>query len=104
MRQPPPPNVTMGPLAPHIPADLYRQAERDGRPFVIVQAPPAPAAGPRYARPLFIGLAVAFGLMGMTAAALALFQLAAHTAAVIASTAGPIGLGGISLKLARSKG
>ncbi|MBT2382098.1 hypothetical protein [Streptomyces sp. ISL-11] len=101
MRQPPPPNVTLGPLAPHIPADLYRQA--DGRPFVIVQAAPAPERTARvYARPVFIGLAVAFGLMGMAAAALALFEFAVRTAAVVGSLTGPIGVG-LSLKLFHSK-
>lgn len=96
MRQPPPPDVTLGNIAPHIPADLYRQA--GGRPFVIVQAAPPPPRS--YARPVFIGLAFAIGLMGMTAAALALFEFAIRTAAIVGSLTGPLGIG-LTLKLAR---
>ncbi|MBT2383010.1 hypothetical protein [Streptomyces sp. ISL-11] len=101
MRQPPPPNVTLGTLAPHIPAELYRQA--GGRPFVIVQTTPTPERTARsYAGPVFIGLAIALGLMGTIAAALALFEFAIRTAAVVGSLSGPIGVG-LSLKLFHSK-
>ncbi|MGK5547245.1 hypothetical protein ACSNOH_21290 [Streptomyces sp. URMC 127] len=98
MRQPPPPDVTVGGIAPHIPADLYRQAS--GQPFVIVQAAPPPARP--WVRPVAIGLAIAIGLMGLGAAALALFEFAIRTAAVIGSLTGPLGIG-LTLKLATRK-
>ncbi|MGW3623197.1 hypothetical protein [Streptomyces sp. NPDC000880] len=91
-----------GLLAPHIPADLYRQAEREGRPIIVVQqAAPAPRPARTYLAPLGIALAAAIGVAGTVAAILALFEFAVHTATVIAGAAGPIGIGGLTLKLTR---
>ncbi|MEV4927889.1 hypothetical protein [Streptomyces roseoverticillatus] len=105
MRQPPPPNVTLGGIAPHIPADLYHRAQATGQPVVIV-APDTPAAGFSWQRiliPFAIAGAVAAGAWGIVAALCYLLDVAAHTATVIAGAVGPIGAGGITLKLARSK-
>ncbi|WP_406303801.1 hypothetical protein OHA61_17470 [Streptomyces sp. NBC_00885] len=92
-----------GQLAPHIPADVYRQAEREGRPIIVIVQAAAPAARPARAVlvPLGIGLAAAIGVAGTIAAILALFELAIHTATLIATTAGPIGIGGLTFKLTR---
>ncbi|MGW0554402.1 hypothetical protein ACWDZ6_09415 [Streptomyces sp. NPDC002926] len=101
--QPPGPEPE-GSIAPHIPAHLYRQAEREGRPIIIVhQAAPAPRTARAYLVPLGIGLATAIGVAGTVAAILALFEFAIHTATLIASTAGPIGVGGLTFKLTRPK-
>ncbi|MBT2383103.1 hypothetical protein [Streptomyces sp. ISL-11] len=101
MRPEPPPNVTLGPMAPHIPADIYRQA--GGRPFVIVQAAPTPTHSARsYAGPVAVGLGIALALMGFVAAALALFEFALRTAAVVGSLTGPIGVG-LGLKIFHPK-
>ncbi|MDP9609588.1 hypothetical protein [Streptomyces demainii] len=95
-----PHGTTPGTIAPHIPADLYRHL--DGRHVVIVQ-PPAPARSVgKWAVPLAIGLAGAAGVIGLVAAAVAVFDYAVRTAALIGSTTGPIGLG-LSLKLFQSK-
>lgn len=92
-----------GRLAPHIPADLYRQAETTGRPIVIIHtAAAAPRPARAYLAPLGIGLAAAIGIAGTIAALLALFEFAIHAATLIAGAAGPIGLG-ITLRLARPK-
>ncbi|MEU9795427.1 hypothetical protein AB0E27_33470 [Streptomyces sparsogenes] len=96
------PPTTPGPIAPHIPADLYRQL--DGRPVVIIQ-PPAPAptrSVGKWAVPLALVLAGTAGVIGLVAAAVAVFDYAARTAAFIGSTTGPLGLG-LSLKLFGSK-
>ncbi|MGY0060266.1 hypothetical protein ACWY4P_27595 [Streptomyces sp. LZ34] len=100
--QRPDPHTIPGHLAPHIPADLYRHL--DGRNVVIIQTPaPAPARSARkWAVPLAIGLAGAAGVLGLVAAAVAVFDYAVRTAALIGSTTGPIGLG-LSLKLFGSK-
>ena len=94
-----------GIIAPHIPADAWRRAEATGQPVVIVVHPtgqtgararatcsrsPSPAPPP-------------VGGWGLVAALCALLDAAAHTATVIAQTAGPIGIGGITLRLARPK-
>ncbi|MFC9219735.1 hypothetical protein ACFT8W_02775 [Streptomyces hygroscopicus] len=102
MQPPDPPHTIPGHIAPHIPADLYQQV--DGRPVVIIQTP-APASTRsirKWAMPLAIGLAGAAGVLGLVAAAVAVFDYAARTAAFIGSTTGPIGLG-LSLKLFQSK-
>ncbi|MFE1976622.1 hypothetical protein [Streptomyces hygroscopicus] len=100
MHRPDPHGTTPGTIAPHIPADLYRHL--DGRNVVIVQ-PPAPARSVgKWAVPLAIGLAGAAGVIGLVAAAVAVFDYAVRTAALIGSTTGPIGLG-LSLKLFQSK-
>ncbi|MFJ2651158.1 hypothetical protein ACIO1C_31110 [Streptomyces sp. NPDC087420] len=99
------PTPPPGHIAPHIPADLYRRAEATGRPIVIVHTttppPNRPAHG--YLIPIVVATTGAIGLLGTVAAILALIEFAAHTTAIVASTAGPIGIGGITLKLARSK-
>ncbi|MFD9880083.1 hypothetical protein ACFWZT_01295 [Streptomyces alboflavus] len=102
-RQPPP--VIPGVLAPHIPADTYRRAQETGQPIILLHPVPAPPR--RTARSYFIGVAVVtaacVGGMGLVVAFLALLDVAAHTAAVIGGAAGPIGVGGITLRLARTK-
>ncbi|QSY50188.1 MULTISPECIES: hypothetical protein [Streptomyces] len=83
-------------MATHMPADHYTR----GGPHVI---PPPPARQVRpYMGPLAFALAFAFALMGLAAAAMALFEFAIRTAAVIGSLSGPIGVG-ITLKLFHSK-
>lgn len=101
MRHRPPPPIPG--IAPHIPAEIYRQAQREGRPIVVVHTTvPAPRSARTYLMPLAVGMAGALGAMGTIAAALALFQFAVHTAALVAGAIGPIGIGsGITLRLAR---
>lgn len=96
------PPTTPGTIAPHIPADLYRHL--DGRNVVIIQTPaPAPARSVgKWAVPVAIGLAGAAGVIGLVAAAVAVFDYAVRTAALIGSTTGPLGLG-LSLKLFQSR-
>ncbi|NUV80297.1 hypothetical protein [Streptomyces sp. CAI-155] len=93
-------------IAPHIPADVYRRAEATGQPVVIVVHTTDPAGRPlrRYLVPLVIAGAAAMGCWGLVAALCALLDAAAHAVTVIAQTAGPIGIGGVTLKLARTKG
>ncbi|OEJ51985.1 hypothetical protein [Streptomyces agglomeratus] len=101
MHRQPPPTITLGSLAPHIPADLYQQAE--GRPIVVVHTTARPRRPARdYVLPLALGLAGAIGILGTVAAALALFEFAVRTAALVGGIAGPIGLG-LTFKLARPK-
>jgi hypothetical protein len=92
-------------LAPHIPADAYRRAEATGAPVVIVVNSTTPTGVPwrRVLVPFAIAGAAALGGWGLVAALCALLDAAAHTATVIAGAAGPVGVGGITLKLARSK-
>ncbi|MET9911559.1 hypothetical protein ABZZ74_32980 [Streptomyces sp. NPDC006476] len=52
--------------------------------------------------PFAIVGAVVVGIWGLVAALVWLLNAVAHTATVIAGTAGPIGVGGITLKLFRS--
>ncbi|MFF4120123.1 hypothetical protein ACFY0P_42720 [Streptomyces sp. NPDC001714] len=95
-----------GILAPHIPADLYRRAEATGQPVVIVvQNTPhtGAAAWQRLLLPFAIAAAVAAGAWGVVAALCWLMDVASHTATVIASAAGPVGAGGITLKLFSKK-
>ncbi|MEV4993128.1 hypothetical protein [Streptomyces niveus] len=94
-----------GTLAPHIPADLYRHAQTTGQPIVIVtNNPPTGRPARAYLLPIVVITTGALGIVGTFAAALALIEYAAHTAAAIAGAAGPIGIGGLTLKLARPKG
>ncbi|QHY97254.1 hypothetical protein SSPS47_19285 [Streptomyces sp. S4.7] len=94
-----------GTLAPHIPADLYRQAQTTGQPIVIVTHTPAQGRPARaYLLPIVVITTGALGIVGTFAAVLALLDYAAHTAAAIAGAAGPIGIGGLTLKLTRPKG
>ncbi|GAA2218796.1 hypothetical protein [Streptomyces indiaensis] len=94
-----------GNIAPHIPADDWQRAEATGQPVVIVVHDPAPAGIPwrRVLIPFAIAGATVAGGWGLVAALCFLLDAAAHTATVIASVAGPIGIGGITLRLARNK-
>ncbi|WP_371670891.1 hypothetical protein OG985_26685 [Streptomyces sp. NBC_00289] len=93
-------------IAPHIPADVWNRAQATGQPVVIV----APATNEnaitlrRIVVPFAIAGAAVLGGWGLVAALCFLLDAAAHTATVIAGAAGPIGVGGITLQLARSKG
>jgi hypothetical protein len=95
-----------GIIAPHIPADVYRRAETTGAPVVIVVSTTDHTGIPwrRLLIPFAIAGAAALGCWGLVVAVCALLDAAAHAVTVIASAAGPIGVGGISFKLARSKG
>ncbi|MFD9068926.1 hypothetical protein [Streptomyces lasiicapitis] len=105
MRHREPPLPTVGILAPHIPADVYRRAQETGQPIVLMH--PVPAAPRRTARTYLITVAVVIaagvGGMGLVVAFLALLDIAAHTAMAIGGAASPIGIGGITLKLTRPK-
>ncbi|MFJ4783258.1 hypothetical protein [Streptomyces sp. NPDC088794] len=94
-----------GHLAPHIPADVYHRAQATGQPVVIVVHDTAPAGFPwqRLLIPLAIAGSAALGTWGVVAALCWLMDVAAHTATVIASVAGPVGAGGITLKLFSKK-
>ncbi|TQJ89311.1 MULTISPECIES: hypothetical protein [Streptomyces] len=93
-----------GVLAPHIPADAYHRAQATGQPVVfVVQDNTAAFPWRRLAYPFAIAGAVVIGGWGLVAALAWLLDIAAHTATVIAGAAGPVGVGGITLKLARSK-
>lgn len=94
-----------GNLAPHIPADDWRRAQATGQPVVIV-VPNSGQTGVPWRRvliPFAIAGAAALGGWALVAAQCALLDAAAHTATVIAGAAGPIGIGGLTLKLARTK-
>jgi hypothetical protein len=93
-----------GQIAPHVPADDWNRAQATGQPVVIV-VPTTTAPGVPWRRlliPFAIAGAAVVGGWGLVAALCALLDAAAHTATVIAGVAGPIGIGGITLKLARS--
>ncbi|WP_263167160.1 hypothetical protein [Streptomyces sp. SCSIO ZS0520] len=94
-----------GHLAPHIPADVWNRAQATGQPIVIVVHGTRRNDIPwrRLLIPFAIAGAAALGTWGVVAALAWLLDIAAHTATVIAGAAGPIGVGGITLKLARSK-
>ncbi|MFG2801637.1 hypothetical protein [Streptomyces pseudovenezuelae] len=94
-----------GVLAPHIPADAYYRAQATGQPVVFVVQDNTAAAFPwrRLAYPFAIAGAVVIGGWGLVAALAWLLDIAAHTATVIAGAAGPVGVGGITLKLFSSK-
>ncbi|MFJ8108796.1 hypothetical protein [Streptomyces sp. NPDC096132] len=93
-----------GQMAPHIPADDYRRAQATGQPVVIVVATTAPGVPwRRLLIPFAITGAAVVGGWGLVAALCFLLDAAAHTVTVIAGAAGPIGIGGITLRLARSK-
>ncbi|NEV90121.1 hypothetical protein GUR47_26205 [Streptomyces tendae] len=95
-----------GIIAPHIPADAYRRAETTGAPVVIVVHHADGRTGRplrHYLFPIAVAGAGVIGVFGLVAAFLALLDFAVHTAVAIASAAGPLSVGGISLRLARSK-
>ncbi|WP_328223877.1 hypothetical protein [Streptomyces sp. NBC_00310] len=93
-------------IAPHIPADDWNRATATGTPVVIVVHPTTHPGIPW--RRVLIGLTVAgaaaMGGWGLVVAVCTLLDATAHAVTVIATTAGPIGIGGITLRLARSKG
>ncbi|AJE84171.1 hypothetical protein SLNWT_3795 [Streptomyces albus] len=93
-----------GVIAPHVPADTYRHAEATGAPVVLVvltHPPGTPAR--RYLIPLALAGAGTLGTLGLVAAFFALLDFAAHTATTIGTAAGPIGIGGLTFKLTRTK-
>ncbi|MGW4433641.1 hypothetical protein [Streptomyces tendae] len=94
-----------GNIAPHIPADAYHRAQATGQPVVIVVNDTHQTGVPwrRLLIPFAIAGAVVAGGWGLVACLCLLLDAAAHTATVIAGAAGPIGIGGITLKLARTK-
>ncbi|MBQ0965346.1 hypothetical protein KBY91_15655 [Streptomyces sp. RK23] len=95
-----------GIIAPHIPADAYRRAETTGAPVVIVVHHTDGRTGRplrHYLFPIAVAGAGVIGVFGLIAALLTLLDFAAQTAAAIGAAAGPIGVGGISLRLARGK-
>ncbi|MGW0187339.1 hypothetical protein ACWDV7_16460 [Streptomyces sp. NPDC003362] len=93
-----------GIIAPHIPADAYRRAETTGAPVVIVVHTDRAGRPLRhYLVPIAVVGAGVVGVFGLVAAFLALLDFAAHTAVAIAGAAGPIGVGGITLRLFRGK-
>ena len=100
-----------GNIAPHIPADVYqtdayRRAQATGQPVVIVVNPTEPNGFPwrRVLIPFAIAGAVVAGGWGLAAALCWLMDVAAHTATAIAgAVAGPLGVGGITLKLFHPK-
>ncbi|QKV94006.1 hypothetical protein HUT19_21450 [Streptomyces sp. NA02950] len=94
-----------GNLAPHIPADAYQRAQATGQPVVIVvNNEPTGFPWRRVLIPFAIAGAVVAGGWGLAAALCWLMDVAAHTATAIAgAVAGPVGVGGITLKLFGSK-
>ncbi|MFD7137396.1 hypothetical protein [Streptomyces sp. NPDC059894] len=93
-----------GTIAPHIPADAYHRAQATGQPVVIVvNDTPAGIPWRRLLLPFAIAGATVAGGWGLVAAVCFLLDTAAHAFTVIAGAAGPIGVGGITLKLARGK-
>ncbi|MFF3345678.1 hypothetical protein [Streptomyces sp. NPDC002779] len=100
-----PPGGPPGILAPHIPADAYRRAQDTGAPVVIVVHTTDPSGIPWRRLLIAVGVAgaAAIGCWGLVAALCALLDATAHAATVIATAAGPIGIGGITLKRTRAK-
>ncbi|MBX4179740.1 hypothetical protein [Streptomyces geysiriensis] len=94
-----------GIIAPHIPADAYRRAETTGAPVVIVVHHTDRTGRPlqHYLFPIAVAGAGVMGVFGLVAAFVALLDFAIHAAVAIGAAAGPIGVGGISLRLARGK-
>ncbi|MFZ4279661.1 hypothetical protein [Streptomyces rhizosphaericola] len=94
-----------GIIAPHIPADAYRRAEATGQPVVVVVQSTDRTGRPlsQYLFPIAAAGAGVIGVFGLVAAFLALLDFAVHTAVTIAGAAGPISVGGISLKLFGSR-
>ncbi|WP_320782273.1 hypothetical protein [Streptomyces sp. CRN 30] len=92
-----------GIIAPHVPADDYRRAEAAGAPVVIVVHTDGRTGRPArdYLFPLAVAGAGVIGIFGLVAAFLALLDFAVQTAVTIGGAAGPIGVGGITLRLFR---
>ncbi|MER7960526.1 hypothetical protein [Streptomyces ardesiacus] len=94
-----------GIIAPHIPADAYRRAETTGAPIVVMVHQTDRTGRPlrHYLFPIAVAGAGVIGIFGLVAAFLALLDFAVHTAVAVGGAAGPIGVGGITLRLFRSK-
>ncbi|MFA0845777.1 hypothetical protein [Streptomyces rochei] len=94
-----------GIIAPHIPADAYRSAETTGAPIVVVVHQTDRTGRPlrHYLFPIAVAGAGVIGIFGLVAAFLALLDFAVNTAVAVGGAAGPIGVGGITLRLFRSK-
>ncbi|MEU8468258.1 hypothetical protein AB0F30_10075 [Streptomyces sp. NPDC029006] len=94
-----------GTIAPHVPAADWQRAQATGQPVVIVIHDTQPTGLPwqRIVVPFAIAGAAVAGGWGLVAALCFLLDATAHTATVIAGAAGPIGIGGLTLKLTRSK-
>ncbi|PAM97485.1 hypothetical protein CJI59_34180 [Streptomyces sp. Alain-F2R5] len=93
-----------GNIAPHIPAADWQRAQATGQPVVIVvNGTRTGVPWQRLLIPFAIAGAVVAGGWGLVACLCLLLDAAAHTATLIAGAAGPIGIGGITLKLARTK-
>ncbi|WP_055532870.1 hypothetical protein [Streptomyces graminilatus] len=92
-------------IAPHIPADDWHRAQTTGTPIVIVVQSTDRNGIPwqRILIPFAVAGAAALGCWGLVVALCALFDAAAHAVTVIAAATGPIGAGGITLKLTRTK-
>ncbi|MDL2080772.1 hypothetical protein QNN03_30440 [Streptomyces sp. GXMU-J15] len=105
MHAPDPPGHPPGHLAPHIPADHWNRANATGAPVVIVVHTTDPNGIPwrRIVITLGVAGAAAMGCWGLVVALCALLDATAHAATVIATAAGPIGVGGITLRLNRTK-
>jgi len=93
-----------GGIAPHIPVDAYHRAQATGQPVVIVVNDTRASFPWRGVLiPFAIAGAAVLGTWGLVAAVCHLLDPAADTATRIARVAGPIGIGGITLRLFRSK-
>ncbi|MGW5634831.1 hypothetical protein [Streptomyces sp. NPDC003832] len=94
-----------GHIAPHIPADIYQQGQATGQPVVIVvhNRPAAGIEGRRLLVPFAIAAATVAGGWGLVAALCFLLDAVTHTFTVVAGAAGPLGVGGITLKLFNPK-
>ena len=95
-----------GIIAPHIPADDWRRAHATGAPLVLIVQTTSDRDGIPWRRvmiPFAVAGAAALGTWGLVVALCALFDAAAHAVTIIAGATGPIGIGGITLKLARTK-
>ncbi|MDX3226089.1 hypothetical protein [Streptomyces sp. ME19-01-6] len=97
--------TTPGTIAPHIPADVYQRAQATGQPvFIVVNNSPTGFPWQRVLIPFAIAGAVVAGGWGLVAALCWLMDVTAHTATVVAGAAGgPLGIGGMALKLFQSK-
>ncbi|MGW5767538.1 hypothetical protein ACWEVY_00135 [Streptomyces longwoodensis] len=97
-------HTPQGNIAPHIPAADWQRAQATGQPVVVVvHDTPTGVPWQRLLIPFAVAGATVAGGWGLVAALCFLLDTAAHTATVIAGAAGPIGIGGITLKLARGK-
>ncbi|MDX3549652.1 hypothetical protein PV729_40750 [Streptomyces europaeiscabiei] len=94
-----------GIIAPHIPADDWRRAEATGHTVVIVVQSTDSNGIPwrRVLIALGVAGATAVGTWGLVVALCTLLDATAHALTAIATAAGPIGVGGITFRLARSK-